>query len=314
MAVPAVRRRVKRPKVRSGCLTCKYDKVLFVSFYMLGLTKDSIRARHIKCDETRPVCQRCVASQRKCEGYAAPQHSTRDSSALAHIAPRRCKAQAVNIPLRAVNNIHMRLTSVECQAFDFFRLKTIKQLPGGSSDLLWERLALCVSTREPGVAHAVVALASLHRSFTHRAPNSVDTTQYQLALHYCNKAMSSMRSIIGDTSIKVCPDLNVEILLILTLLLFSFEVLHGHWDRAALHMRTGLQIVYNSIHRQPYQHEGLRHDPTRHVVLLRVTPCNDLDILLRAFVRLDGDSISGSEDGYVFPCEHWFTQLSLKNT
>lgn len=210
----------------------------------------------------------------------------------------------------------MRLSSIECQAFDFFRLQTIKQLPGGSSDLLWERLALCMSAQEPAVAHAVVALASLHRSFTQDGSSVLDSAQYQLALQYCNKAMSSTRSIIGVPSIATHPDCDVEILLILTLLLFSFEVLHGHWDRATLHLRTGLRIVYNNIRYRPdqLQNQGLRDDPSRHAVLLRVTPCSNIDIMLRAFVRLDGDSISGSEDGYVDLFWYFPTILSVTNT
>ena len=201
-----------------------------------------------------------------------------------------------------MNNIHIRLSSVECQAFDFFRLETIKHLPGGSSDLLWERLALCMSANEPAVAHAVVALASLHRSLAHGGSGGLNLTQYELALQYCNRAMSSMRGIIAAPSSATYPDCDVEILLILTLLLFSFEVLHGHWDRAALHLRSGLRVVYDNIRSQPgqLQHQGLREDPARHLVLLRVTPCSNIDIMLRAFVRLDGDSISGSEDGYVY--------------
>jgi hypothetical protein len=263
------------------------------------LTKCYCRARHVKCDETRPACQRCNTSQRVCEGYNDHRNDARDRSALVRIAPRRLKP--VDGPIRAMTNIHMRLSAVECQAFDFFRLETIEQLPGGSSDLLWERLALCMSANEPAVAHAVVALASLNRSFPHGGSSDIDSTHYQLALQYCNKAMSGMRGIIAVPSSTTRPDPDVEILLILTLLLFSFEVLHGHWDRAALHLRSGLRVVYNNIHCQPdqLQHEGLREDPARHAVLLRVTPCSNIDIMLRAFVRLDGDSISGSEDGYV---------------
>lgn len=238
-----------------------------------------------------------------CEGYSDDHNDTRDSSALVHIAPRRPRAESTCGPLRAMTNIRMRLSSVECQAFDFFRLETIKQLPGGSSDLLWERLALCMSANEPAVAHAVIALASLHRSFAHGLSSVLDSTQYQLALRYCNKTMSNMRGIIAVPSTISHPDGDVEILLILTLLLFSFEVLHGHWDRAALHLRSGLRVVYDNIRCQPNQlrQQGLREDSARHVVLLRITPCSNIDIMLRAFVRLDGDSICGSEDGYVCP-------------
>ncbi|KIV83731.1 hypothetical protein PV11_05730 [Exophiala sideris] len=47
--------RVKRmhSKVRSGCTTCK--------------------TRRIKCDEGKPICQRCLQSHRKCLGYNIPK-------------------------------------------------------------------------------------------------------------------------------------------------------------------------------------------------------------------------------------------------
>ena len=290
--------------------------LLYILFCSLKLTRCSSRARHIKCDETRPVCQRCITSQRTCGGYNNDHHDTRESSALVHIAPRRLRAQPACGPLRAMANIHMRLSSVECQAFDFFRLETINQLPGGSSDLLWERLALCMSASEPAVANAVVALASLHRSITYGDFSATEPIQYELALQYCNKAMSSMRGIIAVPSTIAYRNCEVEILLILTLLLFSFEVLHGHWDRAALHLRFGLRVIYNSIRCQPdqLQQQDLREDPARHLVVLRVTPCNNTDIMLRAFVRLDGDSISGSEDGSVCPSVRCHKSLSAMST
>lgn len=121
--------------------------LLYILSCSLDLTRCSSRARHIKCDETRPVCQRCIASRRTCEGYNDDRHDARDSATLVHIAPRRLRAQSAYGAIRTMTNIHMRLSSVECQAFDFFRLETMKQLPGGSSDLLWSDLrSVCLRT------------------------------------------------------------------------------------------------------------------------------------------------------------------------
>jgi hypothetical protein len=137
--------------------------LLCTLYCSLKLTRCSSKARHVKCDEARPSCHRCIASQGVREGYSDDRNYPRDRSALVHIAPRRLGP--TDVPIRTMTNIHVCLSSVECQAFDYFRLDTIKQLPGGSLDLLWERLALYMSANEPAVAHAVVALASLHPSF-----------------------------------------------------------------------------------------------------------------------------------------------------
>lgn len=31
-----------------------------------------ISARRVKCDETRPACQRCIRSHKHCKGYSVP--------------------------------------------------------------------------------------------------------------------------------------------------------------------------------------------------------------------------------------------------
>jgi len=47
------RKRSSRPKVRSGCLTCK--------------------RRHVKCDERKPFCLRCEKADIECAGYSSPK-------------------------------------------------------------------------------------------------------------------------------------------------------------------------------------------------------------------------------------------------
>ncbi|CAG9955358.1 unnamed protein product [Clonostachys rosea f. rosea IK726] len=42
--------RVSKPKVRTGCITCK--------------------TRHVKCDERKPTCQRCTTAEITCQGYS----------------------------------------------------------------------------------------------------------------------------------------------------------------------------------------------------------------------------------------------------
>ncbi|TQS32088.1 hypothetical protein Golomagni_07605, partial [Golovinomyces magnicellulatus] len=46
---PKKRSRVSKPKVRTGCITCKI--------------------RRVKCDEVAPSCNRCTSTGRKCDGY-----------------------------------------------------------------------------------------------------------------------------------------------------------------------------------------------------------------------------------------------------
>ncbi|TVY23371.1 Transcriptional regulatory protein [Lachnellula hyalina] len=64
-AKPVKSRRASRPKVKTGCNNCKI--------------------RRVKCDETRPQCNKCVRAARHCDGYPAYRRTT---EAAIPIAPR----------------------------------------------------------------------------------------------------------------------------------------------------------------------------------------------------------------------------------
>lgn len=62
-----VRKRASKPKVRTGCTTCKI--------------------RRVKCDETKPNCKRCTSTGRKCDGYEFPPMVSFDSFLILFFGP-----------------------------------------------------------------------------------------------------------------------------------------------------------------------------------------------------------------------------------
>ncbi|KAJ5993170.1 hypothetical protein N7451_008894 [Penicillium sp. IBT 35674x] len=75
--------RSSRPKVRTGCITCK--------------------ARRVKCDETKPACVRCTTTGRRCDGYAPLKTSFPEYKALAPARARRFPtpySNTINYPER----------------------------------------------------------------------------------------------------------------------------------------------------------------------------------------------------------------------
>ncbi|RFU23729.1 hypothetical protein B7463_g12608, partial [Scytalidium lignicola] len=62
------RSRASKPKVRTGCTTCKI--------------------RHVKCDETKPACMRCVKFGRQCDGYAQQKTGETASSSSRTLQPK----------------------------------------------------------------------------------------------------------------------------------------------------------------------------------------------------------------------------------
>ncbi|RDW88439.1 hypothetical protein BP6252_00471 [Coleophoma cylindrospora] len=66
-------RRASKPKVKTGCNNCKN--------------------RRVKCDETRPQCQKCVKSGRRCDGY--PAYNPRRDGARPDFVTRILPAPAI---------------------------------------------------------------------------------------------------------------------------------------------------------------------------------------------------------------------------
>lgn len=69
-------KRVKR--VKTGCVTCRWALTCDIFVPGHALTHQSQRIRRIKCDETKPHCQRCTSTGRKCDGYSSLPFSRRD--------------------------------------------------------------------------------------------------------------------------------------------------------------------------------------------------------------------------------------------
>lgn len=196
------------------------------------------------------------------------------------------------------------MSPIETYAFDFFRLQTVKQLPGSSWTLSWEKLALQMGHHEPAVTHAAIALGSIHRALTFesfKGPAGIDPEQHQFALSQYNKSMGYIRQYIESLD-ESCSDSDVEVVLIVSLLFFCFEVLHSEDARATMHLRTGLRILYERIRGSHPQSALFGDGETKRTVIMKVTPRSNMDVILQTFIRLDGDlTIVGEDEPYLFP-------------
>ncbi|KAF5857019.1 hypothetical protein ETB97_006410 [Aspergillus alliaceus] len=122
MAPPVKRKRASKPKVRTGCITCKIRKV--------------------KCDEGKPACTRCTNTGRKCDGYAL------------EIVPSK-----ISQPLKTVT---ASKSSMESHALEFFFHKSSTQLAGFFEGGFWRATVLQLSLVEPAIRQAIAAIGSLH--------------------------------------------------------------------------------------------------------------------------------------------------------
>ncbi|KAI2469846.1 hypothetical protein F4781DRAFT_201995 [Annulohypoxylon bovei var. microspora] len=168
------RKRASRPKVRTGCITCKI--------------------RRVKCDETKPACTRCTSTGRKCDGYggAAPPRPKKSptapsSSQLAdplapnnfpsdpylakrHELARHSFAAACrgSTSLRILRPLAADIEGTEQERLFFhqFRRAAEAGLAMHASSLgagFWRRLVPLVGQSDPAVRHALIALGAAHQ-------------------------------------------------------------------------------------------------------------------------------------------------------
>ncbi|KAL3457038.1 hypothetical protein BJX64DRAFT_29160 [Aspergillus heterothallicus] len=126
------RTRASKPKVRTGCITCKI--------------------RRVKCDETKPACSRCINTGRKCDGYASP-------------------SEAMQVP-RGLQLVAPSASAAESRALDFFFHSTSPKMAGFLDADFWKRSVLQLSLSEPAIRQGLAALGSLDEFAGGRTPDS----------------------------------------------------------------------------------------------------------------------------------------------
>ncbi|CAG8886483.1 unnamed protein product [Penicillium egyptiacum] len=199
--MPAARSAVVRPgrKTRSGCFTCK--------------------SRHVKCDEQKPSCLRCVATQRICEGYPAPVSRNLSPDCL---------------------------SDEERRAFSYFRSRTAHRIFGYRDASNWISILLQLGHSEAPVKHALTALASFHESqepvdvcaSIRRSEKQAQIMAQMLALKHYTAAIKSIQTESPNMSSR--PDITMT----LCLLFICFEQFRSGDAACLLHLTAGLRLLY----------------------------------------------------------------------
>ncbi|PVH71993.1 hypothetical protein DL98DRAFT_612583, partial [Cadophora sp. DSE1049] len=130
--------RTKKPKVKTGCLTCK--------------------ARHLKCDETKPSCSRCLKSIGTCTGYIGPPKATSSWSSPRSIIPR--PSHLVKQPCVAVSFSDEK----ESYFFNVFLHETAADLSGVFKSCFWDHILIQESSHQNFVRYAITSIAALNAS------------------------------------------------------------------------------------------------------------------------------------------------------
>ncbi|TVY69017.1 putative transcriptional regulatory protein, partial [Lachnellula suecica] len=210
MAIDQVQQRKRRrgTKVKTGCGTCKF--------------------RRIKCDEAKPICQRCASTGRKCDGYSS-------DITLSSTTPKYYTDLIQRV------SVHIPGNAEEKRGFDFFIGNTAAELSGYYDTSFWEKLILAASAQTPSLRHAVIGLGALHEGFLRKglAPSSSSNgdPKAQLALNQYAKAMGELRRSLAKGKEEPLTALMSCILFV------CFDCMRGWFESAMIHLESGLKIL-----------------------------------------------------------------------
>ncbi|KAL4894675.1 hypothetical protein BDV59DRAFT_212020 [Aspergillus ambiguus] len=207
------RRRASSKRSRTGCRTC--------------------RLRHVKCDETPGACQNCLSNGWTCDGYELNRLPAR-----AHPVIRR----APIIHRYLTTGFGWVMTPDEKRCISFFLNRTVPNMTSFYDSWLWQNLVLQMSSSEPAVYHAVVALSAVTQDLErHGVPvPGMDSSSmwYRFALEQSVRSFSllSKRCISQDPQLR-------EVFLVCCLLFVLLDLVCGRLDNASVHLRSGLAIL-----------------------------------------------------------------------
>ena len=223
-SLPASRTRDNRTarqlKVRTGCRTCK--------------------RRKIKCDETKPNCNKCSVFGVECGGYNTPPNACRSGgtkSSRAEVKHRDAKTSSK--PMAKPNSEpDPKLAMVptygsgeeQCALSSYCSVVAV-EISEFSSPSFWTVLIPQASWSHPGIKHALVALTSRYVSLK-AVRHQTSTPDTRSIWHY----NQSIRCLVVNTP-------TVEAILLSCFLLFTYENLDANFKVSRQHIESGLKII-----------------------------------------------------------------------
>ncbi|KAI1275238.1 hypothetical protein F5Y07DRAFT_185296 [Xylaria sp. FL0933] len=236
---PRLRRR-GGPRSKSGCENCK--------------------ARHIKCDETRPYCRRCSQQGWVCGGYLAVDGNY--EAGVGFIEP---SITTYAIPFRIPGSQQDR------RLLHYFCVRGAGDLSGHLGSEFWTRLVLQQSHDHAPVRQAVVALSCAHQCYI-TARDGGESAPADAIVHY-SRAMRSLRKYMS-VSIDNRTEMPAIIPLVCSILFCCFENSQGNTEAALRHLSSGVSILARQKERRSFNHHEVRDH-------------EHLDLLEHMLARLD---------------------------
>lgn len=239
-----------------------------------------IRKKRIKCDQDWPVCQRCIADSRICEGYGIWGGGGKPYGPDGYKS-KRPESHSILQPLRSMPS---RLSADQHTTFRMLKLKVGIKLAGVFGSEFWERLVIQASFNEPAILHALAAIGSAYRSdrlskdwqVSKASLRCMDKEGTQALLEY-NEAIRCLKVHLRQTDI--C---SLRVTLITCMLFICFEYMRHNLRTGDTHLLNGLRLL-STVQVRNAQKEGeLSLSSSKDS-----SPNSVDDQLVEAFARLD---------------------------
>jgi hypothetical protein len=226
------------------------------------------RIRRVKCDEETPSCRRCISTGRNCEGpetaFVRGWSITTKSS----------------FPPPSISLLPKELRDDQAQSsFEFFRLVSIGEFGNYFNNHFWSRTLLQATHASGAVQHAVLAVASLHRSFKYNGrPRSTSLTHgaINLSAPYFDRCYATsphrynpysvqqygkaLRHLVHDIS-QPPGGTTYETAVICIVLFVLIEVLYENDFAALSHLDSGIKLLQQSLPK-PYSMSSTKSSPS----------------------------------------------------
>jgi hypothetical protein len=204
-----------------------YVQVSAAVHYAFSYTDDQARNRHVKCDEEKPSCRRCLNVGRTCEGYITTSKTTKPWSVVTVYLPPPQK---------------QRSALLVSQETEFYHQNIAPKLSGYFHSDFWHVLIMQFSQSEPAIHHAVSAISAIHRGIEHTS-SKADLSQNP----WNRSALQHYNTAIKCVSTRMQQDPNSKLIPLMVSLLFTcIEFLHGDAQSAMIHMRSGFTMLEQS--------------------------------------------------------------------
>lgn len=204
-----------------------------------------IRIRRVKCDQSRPSCNKCQSTGRTCDGYE------QEVPNLAIISNSGTEMQRWQLPLPQPASLLQPLMVLassapsEHAAMSFFERICVRDLNEFHPSPAWRQTLMFFSQTVPAVRHAAVALALMHRRNRDARSNNAQLQQAGSGhlFHYSRAIQLLLQH--QQAAAGPATEETRAITLLVCYLFVCVETLAGS-PEALTHLRAGVELIKGS--------------------------------------------------------------------